>query len=81
MDIKILMSGKQRVSLALDSPFGLSDSINFNANRTLENAKNRYKNDFTVSYSVPYGALTFSALANYLEYRRYEKLKKWDSEF
>ncbi|AIN14887.1 hemolysin activator protein [Yersinia pseudotuberculosis] len=70
-----------RVSLALDSPFGLSDSINFNANRTLENAKNRYKNDFTVSYSVPYGALTFSALANYLEYRRYEKLKNGTVNF
>ncbi len=69
------------MSLALDSPFGLSDSINFNANRTLENAKNRYKNDFTVSYSVPYGALTFSALANYLEYRRYEKLKNGTVNF
>ncbi|WP_207967738.1 ShlB/FhaC/HecB family hemolysin secretion/activation protein [Yersinia pseudotuberculosis] len=70
-----------RVSLALDSPFGLSDAINFNANRTLENAKSRYKNDFTVSYSVPYGALTFSALANYLEYRRYEKLKNGTVNF
>ncbi len=64
-----------RVSLALDSPFGLSDAISFNTNRTLENAKKRYKNDFTASYSVPYGALTVSALVNHLEYRRYEKLK------
>lgn len=64
-----------RVSLALDSPFGLSDSIRFNTNRTLENAKKRYKNDFTLSYSIPYGALTVSALANHMEYRRNDKLR------
>lgn len=64
-----------RVSLALDSPFGLSDSIRFNTNRTLENAKKRYKNDFTLSYSIPYGALTVSAIANYMEYRRNDKLR------
>ncbi len=70
-----------RAILALDSPFGLSDSINFNANRTLDNAKSRYKNDFTFSYSVPYGALTVSALANYLEYRRYDKLNNGTVSF
>lgn len=64
-----------RVSLALDSPFGLSDSISFNTNRTLENANKRYKNDFTLSYSIPYGALTVSAIANYMEYRRNDKLR------
>ncbi len=70
-----------RAILALDSPFGLSDSINFNANRTLDNAKSRYKNDFTFSYSVPYGVLTVSALANYLEYRRYDKLNNGTVSF
>ncbi|EKA28029.1 ShlB/FhaC/HecB family hemolysin secretion/activation protein [Yersinia enterocolitica] len=60
--------------LTLDSPLGISDLVNINFNKTLENGKRRYKHSAGIYYSVPYGALTLSALAHHTEYRRYEKL-------
>ncbi|MFL4555498.1 ShlB/FhaC/HecB family hemolysin secretion/activation protein [Yersinia kristensenii] len=63
-----------KTTLTLDSPLGISDLVNVNFNKTLENAKKRYKHSIGIYYSVPYGALTLSALAHYTEYRRYDKL-------
>ncbi|AUQ43264.1 ShlB/FhaC/HecB family hemolysin secretion/activation protein [Yersinia ruckeri] len=64
-----------KTSLTWDSPFKLSDLVTVNFNRTLENSKNRYKYHYTLFYSVPYGAYTFSTTLNKSQSRRYEKLK------
>ncbi|WP_042524833.1 ShlB/FhaC/HecB family hemolysin secretion/activation protein [Yersinia ruckeri] len=64
-----------RTSLTWDSPFKLSDFVTVNYNRTLENTKKRYKYHYTLFYSVPYGAYTFSTTLNKSKSRRYEKLQ------
>lgn len=63
-----------RAAITLDSPLGLSDLVSVNFSKTLENAKERYKHSVGFYYSVPYGALTLSALANHTQYRRYDQL-------
>ncbi|MDA5489602.1 ShlB/FhaC/HecB family hemolysin secretion/activation protein [Yersinia kristensenii] len=70
-----------KTALTLDSPLGISDMLNVNFNKTLENAKKRYKHSVGISYSVPYGALTLSAFAHHTEYRRYDKLKYHTANF
>lgn len=64
---------KANTSLSWDSPLGWSDFFNFNVSRTLENAKKRYKQEYSLFYSVPYGRFTFSAEASDMQHRRYEK--------
>ncbi|MFW5389566.1 ShlB/FhaC/HecB family hemolysin secretion/activation protein, partial [Yersinia sp. 2542 StPb PI] len=49
---------KANTSLSWDSPLGWSDFVNFNVSRTLENAKKRYKQEYSLFYSVPYGDFT-----------------------
>ncbi|MGP2409669.1 ShlB/FhaC/HecB family hemolysin secretion/activation protein [Yersinia sp. 2553 StPb PI] len=65
---------KKKISFTLDSPLGLSDVISISLNRTLDSQRVRYKNETTLFYSIPYGAFTFSAFINQMQYRRYETL-------
>ncbi|MFA3778850.1 ShlB/FhaC/HecB family hemolysin secretion/activation protein [Yersinia sp. 1652 StPb PI] len=64
---------KANTSLSWDSPLGWSDFVNFNVSRTLENAKKRYKQEYSLFYSVPYGDFTFSTAISDMQYRRYDK--------
>ncbi|EOI6455207.1 ShlB/FhaC/HecB family hemolysin secretion/activation protein [Yersinia enterocolitica] len=64
---------KANTSFFWDSPLGWSDLFNINISRTLENPKKRYKQEYSLFYSVPYGKFTFSAATSDMQYRRYEK--------
>ncbi|MER2373139.1 ShlB/FhaC/HecB family hemolysin secretion/activation protein [Photorhabdus laumondii] len=63
-------TGKWRVrtNASFDSPFGLSDFISLNASSTLDSPSNRYSRAYTLLYSMPYGAATFSGFGSYSQY-------------
>lgn len=57
-----------RNTFSFDNPFGLSDSMSINISSTIDNAKKNYSRAYSLFYSVPYGALTFSGFGSYSEY-------------
>lgn len=57
-----------RSSFSLDNPFGLSDSINLSISSTTDNAEKNHSRAYSLFYSIPYGALTFSGFGSYSEY-------------
>lgn len=63
-----------RATATLDSPFGLSDFVSLNANSTLENPAHRYNRAYTLLYSLPYGAFTFSGFASFSSYENHQQL-------
>ncbi|MGQ8708924.1 ShlB/FhaC/HecB family hemolysin secretion/activation protein [Serratia sp. TSA_198.1] len=63
-----------RTTATLDSPFGLSDFVSLNATSTLTNPAQRYNRAYTLLYSLPYGAFTFSGFASYSEYVNHQQL-------
>lgn len=65
-----------RATAMLDSPFGLSDFISLNANSTLENPVHRYNRAYTLLYSLPYGAFTFSGFASFSSYENDQQLQR-----
>lgn len=64
-----------RLSAALDSPLGLSDSLNMSAGTTLTDDTERYNRSYTLLYSVPYGYATFSAFASHSDYLNTQPLQ------
>ncbi|EBP9600711.1 ShlB/FhaC/HecB family hemolysin secretion/activation protein, partial [Salmonella enterica] len=64
-----------RATATLDSPFGLSDFVSLNINSTLENPTHRYSRAYTLLYSLPYGALTFSGFASVSSYDAHQLLQ------
>ncbi|CAI1010343.1 ShlB/FhaC/HecB family hemolysin secretion/activation protein [Serratia entomophila] len=63
-----------RATATLDSPFGLSDFVSLNANSTVENPAHRYSRAYTLLYSLPYGAFTFSGFASFSAYENHQQL-------
>lgn len=63
------------LSLALDSPLGLSDNLNMIAATTLTDDTERYNRSYTLLYSVPYGYATFSAFASHSNYLNTQPLQ------
>ncbi|MBS0056266.1 ShlB/FhaC/HecB family hemolysin secretion/activation protein [Yersinia sp. Marseille-Q3913] len=57
-----------RNTLSFDNPLGLSDSISLNVTGTTDNPQKNYSRAYSLFYSVPYGALTFSGFGSYSEY-------------
>ncbi|CNI03045.1 ShlB/FhaC/HecB family hemolysin secretion/activation protein [Yersinia pekkanenii] len=57
-----------RNSFSFDNPLGLSDSISLSLTSTLDNPEKNHSRAYSLFYSVPYGALTFSGFASYSEY-------------
>ncbi|CNI79862.1 ShlB/FhaC/HecB family hemolysin secretion/activation protein [Yersinia bercovieri] len=57
-----------RNTLSFDNPLGLSDSISLNITDTTDNPQKNYSRAYSLFYSVPYGALTFSGFGSYSEY-------------
>lgn len=64
-----------RNSFSFDNPLGLSDSINLSVSSTTDNAEKNHSRAYSLFYSVPYGALTFSGFGSYSEYRYPVKLQ------
>ncbi|CAI1987698.1 Hemolysin transporter protein shlB precursor [Serratia entomophila] len=63
-----------RATATLDSPLGLSDFVSLNANSTVENPAHRYSRAYTLLYSLPYGAFTFSGFASFSTYENHQQL-------
>ncbi|CAI1135753.1 ShlB/FhaC/HecB family hemolysin secretion/activation protein [Serratia entomophila] len=63
-----------RATATLDSPFGLSDFVSLNANSNVENPAHRYSRAYTLLYSLPYGAFTFSGFASFSAYENHQQL-------
>ncbi|MDA1380072.1 hypothetical protein PCI56_10040 [Plesiomonas shigelloides subsp. oncorhynchi] len=59
----------------MDSPLGLSDSLNMSAATTLTDDTERYNRSYTLLYSVPYGYATFSAFASHSDYLNTQPLQ------
>ena len=68
-------TGRERnvISLSLDSPLQLTDSLSLSFSETL-NQGPRYSRSNSLFYSVPYGYWTLSAFASHIEYRAPLKL-------
>ncbi|CNE54087.1 hemolysin activator protein [Yersinia nurmii] len=63
-----------RTSASYDSPFGLSDFVSLNISGTLKDPQQRYSRAYTMLYSIPYGAWTFSGFASFSDYLNHQKL-------
>lgn len=63
-----------RSTATLDSPFGLSDFVSLNVAGTLKDPSQRYNRAYTLLYSLPYGAFTFSGFASYSQYMNRQQL-------
>ncbi|MDW5502624.1 ShlB/FhaC/HecB family hemolysin secretion/activation protein [Pseudomonas lundensis] len=63
-----------RSTATLDSPFGLSDFVSLNVAGTLKDPAQRYNRAYTLLYSLPYGAFTFSGFASYSQYMNRQQL-------
>ncbi|WP_145594824.1 ShlB/FhaC/HecB family hemolysin secretion/activation protein [Yersinia aleksiciae] len=57
-----------RNTFSFDNPLGLSDSISLNITGTTDSPKKNHSRAYSLFYSVPYGALTFSGFGSYSEY-------------
>lgn len=68
-------TGRDRdtLSLSLDSPLELNDSLNLSASDTL-NHGDRYSRNASLYYAIPYGYWTYSVFASHAEYRAPFKL-------
>lgn len=64
-----------RTNASLDSPLGLSDFVSLNASITTDNPNTRFNRAYTLLYSLPYGALTFSTFGSYSEYEFHQALQ------
>lgn len=64
-----------RNALSFDNPLGLSDSVSVNISNTVDRPQRNYSRAYSMFYSVPYGALTFSGFGSYAEYRYPLKLQ------
>lgn len=64
-----------RATATMDSPLGLSDFISLNANSTLKSMSHRYNRAYSLLYSLPYGAFTFSGFASFSSYKNPQKLQ------
>lgn len=64
-----------RANASLDSPLGLSDFISLNTNITTDNPDTRFNRAYTLLYSIPYGAFTFSTFGSYSEYEFHQPLQ------
>ncbi|AJI90097.1 ShlB/FhaC/HecB family hemolysin secretion/activation protein [Yersinia pestis] len=64
-----------RNALSFDNPLGLSDSVSINISNTVDRPQHNYSRAYSMFYSVPYGALTFSGFGSYAEYRYPMKLQ------
>ncbi|ANI30363.1 hemolysin activation protein [Yersinia entomophaga] len=63
-----------RTSASYDSPLGLSDFVSLNVSSTLKDPQQRYSRAYTMLYSIPYGAWTFSGFASFSDYLNHQKL-------
>lgn len=57
-----------RNAFSFDNPLGLSDSLSLNISTTTDNPQKNHSRAYSLFYSVPYGALTFSGFGSYSEY-------------
>ncbi|HEI6850006.1 TPA: ShlB/FhaC/HecB family hemolysin secretion/activation protein [Yersinia enterocolitica] len=57
-----------RNAFSFDNPLGLSDSLSLNISTTTDNPQKNHSKAYSLFYSVPYGALTFSGFGSYSEY-------------
>ncbi|ANI29071.1 hemolysin activation protein [Yersinia entomophaga] len=63
-----------RTTASVDSPFGLSDFVSMNISSTIKDESRHHNRAYTLLYSLPYGAWTFSSFASYSEYLNYQRL-------
>ena len=70
-------TGRDRhaISLSLDSPLQLNDSLNLSFSDTLNHGP-RYSRSHSLFYSIPYGYWTYSLFASHAEYRSPFKLSR-----
>ncbi|MDE9483867.1 ShlB/FhaC/HecB family hemolysin secretion/activation protein [Xenorhabdus bovienii] len=64
-----------RLNTSFDSPLGLSDFISFSGSNTLDKFHTQYSRSYTLLYSIPYGAATFSGFSGYSQYTRNADLR------
>ncbi|MBD2809312.1 ShlB/FhaC/HecB family hemolysin secretion/activation protein [Xenorhabdus sp. Vera] len=64
-----------RATATLDSPFSLSDFVSLYTNSSLENPAHRSSRAYTLLYSLPYGAFTFSGFASVSFYENHQPLQ------
>ncbi|MDX7986207.1 ShlB/FhaC/HecB family hemolysin secretion/activation protein [Xenorhabdus sp. 12] len=61
-----------RLNASVDSPLGLSDFVSLNGSSSVNKPdgsyNNQYNRAYTLFYSLPYGALTFSGFNSYSQY-------------
>lgn len=66
-------------SASVDSPFGLSDTLNLNVAHTLNGYK-RYSRSASLYYSVPYGYWSANAFASFSQYKQHLTLPNTEVE-
>ncbi|MBD2796910.1 ShlB/FhaC/HecB family hemolysin secretion/activation protein [Xenorhabdus sp. 18] len=57
-----------RLSASVDSPLGLSDFVSLSGVSTVDKPATQYNRAYTLFYSLPYGAITFSGFNSYSQY-------------
>ncbi|CAM3768420.1 XhlB, XhlA hemolysin secretion/activation protein [Xenorhabdus thuongxuanensis] len=57
-----------RLNASVDSPLGLSDFVSLSGASTVDKPNTQYNRAYTLFYSLPYGAITFSGFNSYSQY-------------
>ncbi|MBD2783745.1 ShlB/FhaC/HecB family hemolysin secretion/activation protein [Xenorhabdus sp. DI] len=57
-----------RLNASVDSPLGLSDFVSLSGVTTVDKPATQYNRAYTLFYSLPYGAMTFSGFNSYSQY-------------
>ncbi|MBD2809547.1 ShlB/FhaC/HecB family hemolysin secretion/activation protein [Xenorhabdus sp. Vera] len=66
-----------RLNASIDSPFGLSDFVSLSGNSTIDKPDTQYNRAYTLLYSLPYGAMTFSGFNSHSQYISHPHLQMY----
>ncbi|MDC9582146.1 ShlB/FhaC/HecB family hemolysin secretion/activation protein [Xenorhabdus sp. PR6a] len=64
-----------RLNASVDSPLGLSDFVSLSGVSTVDKPDTQYNRAYTLFYSLPYGAITFSGFNSYSQYISHPRLQ------
>ncbi|MDC9590473.1 ShlB/FhaC/HecB family hemolysin secretion/activation protein [Xenorhabdus sp. XENO-10] len=64
-----------RLNASVDSPLGLSDFVSLSGSSTIDKPDTQYNRAYTLLYSLPYGAMTFSGFNSYSQYASHPHLQ------
>ncbi|MBI6547662.1 ShlB/FhaC/HecB family hemolysin secretion/activation protein [Xenorhabdus lircayensis] len=66
-----------RLNASVDSPLGLSDFVSLSGSSTVDKPDTQYNRAYTLLYSLPYGAITFSGFNSYSQYTSHPHLQRY----